>query len=84
MNSKVIQSYIYIIYMTEYIPYIYISNPRHREVKLVANGHTTRNGRPGCSGFRICASGYTPASQIRLREIQGPAIVKNRPAFIHA
>lgn len=28
------------------------------------------------SGFRICASGYTPASQIRHRELQWPAILK--------
>ena len=28
------------------------------------------------SGFRICASDYTPASQIRLGEIKGPVIVK--------
>ena len=48
---------------------IYMRNPGHREFKLVAKHHTARNGRSGCkarcSGFGICASDYTPASQIR-------------------
>ena len=53
---------------------------RHREVALVASGHTARTGKPGVQrqvpDFKICTSDYIPASQIRLREIQGQAIVK--------
>ena len=57
-------------------------NPGHREFKLVAKSHTARNGRSGMQSQVFWLQNLcfwhrgTPASQIRLREIKGPAIVK--------